>query len=566
MARICRLLAILIAVAGAVDPAITSNQRVKPDVAIVAGSGPGDDALADRVARELSSSFTVVRGPFAGAAAVVSAGDRVPGSAALFESPAFAVVPEPTASHVTIEHVIAPARLHVHARAALTVDVRARQAAGRRVTVTVRQGAVAVDESTFDAASADETRRIALTIAPAAVGVTPLEIVAAIDGTPASDAASVAVDVRSDRRAVLVFDGRPSWMSTFVRRALEADPRFVVTSRVVTSREASIDRGAPPPAALDLASLSLFDAVVVGAPDALSTRDVAGLDAFLRDRGGAVVLLLDESPGDRPFARLLDVRKWEHAELESPKALTAAADLSVTEIAWPAALPPGAAVLASADQRPAIWRTPTGPGRLVVSGALDAWRARDASSLAFDRFWRSLVADAAMATPPIADVTLTPPLIEPGARTQISVTLAPGRAPAGDDPLIATLGDTRVRLRPGERAGHFTGTLRGPDTAGTYPIRVSGQGYDASASLVVATRPAAASAIDRDLLAAWTSSLGGQVVPESQLSSLIPAISRVLAPPIRSETWYLMRSAWWILPFTLALGFEWLMRRRSGLR
>ena len=59
--------------------------------------------------------------------------------------------------------------------------------------------------------------------------------------------------------------------------------------------------------------------------------------------------------------------------IERARTLLRDTDLSVTEIAWPAALPPGAAVLASADQRPAIWRTPTGPGRLVVSGALDAW-------------------------------------------------------------------------------------------------------------------------------------------------------------------------------------------------
>jgi hypothetical protein len=108
--------------------------------------------------------------------------------------------------------------------------------------------------------------------------------------------------------------------------------------------------------------------------------------------------------------------------------------------------------------------------------------------------------------------------------------------------------------------------MRGPDTAGTYAIRISGQGYDATAPLLVATTPAAASAIDRDLLAAWTTSRGGQIVPESQLSGLVPAIATALAPPVRDETWHPMRSAWWIVPFTLALGLEWWTRRRVGLR
>jgi hypothetical protein len=576
-ARIWRNLAILIAVAGAVDPAVTSSHRVKPDVAVIGAGGPGDAALADRIVRQLSSSFTVVRGPFTGAAAVVAVGDRLPSTAAAFGTPAFAVVPEPAAAHVTIDNLIPPGRLHVHSRGTLTVDVRARHARGRRLSVTLRATfaeatgakAVALDRVTQEVTSDDESRRVALTFAPATVGVTPLDVVATIDDTPARDTASVAIDVRTDRRAVLVFDGRPSWMSTFVRRALEADPRFVVTSRVVTSREGSVDRGLPP--ALDLASLALFDAVVIGAPDALGARDVAGLDAFLRDRGGAVVLLLDQPPAG-PLQQLAAVGKWNHAEQDGPKVLrfegssgSEPPDLSASELAWPAALPIGATALTEAEGRPVIWRTPMGAGRLVVSGALDAWRSRGADTLGFDRFWRSLVADAAAATPSALDVTLTPSMVEPGQRTNVSVSVRGGDA-RPSEALTATLGKSRVTLRPEARAGSFSATLRAPDTAGTYPIQVTGQGHDATVALVVANGVAPAAAIDRDLLAAWTASRGGQIVPESRLSGLSAAISQALAPPVRDETWHPMRSAWWIVPFTLALGLEWWTRRRAGRR
>jgi len=589
VARLWRILAIAIAVAGAVDPAVTSSRRVKPDVAVVAGGAAGDAALADRVARQLSPSFTVIRGPFTAAAAMVTVGDRLPSSVTAFESIAFAVVPEPAGPSVAIADVAAAGRLHLHARATVIAVVRTQHAKGRRLSVMLRNAGVALDEITHEIASDNETRRVELTLTPAATGTTELAIVAAIDGTPARATADLSTDVHSDRRAVLFFDGRPSWMSTFVRRALEADPRFVVTSRVVTSRDASVDRGAPPPGALDLATLSLFEAVVIGAPDAISARDVDGLEAFLRTRGGAVVLLMDQAPDARPSARLTEVARWQTAEHDAPRSIRSGdptvresqgsapigpSPLFASELAWPAELPAGSQALAVDDARPIVWRTPVGPGRIVVSGALDAWRFRDADAMAFDRFWRSLVADAAMATPPMIDVSLSPAIVAPGERTTLTVIVRDLAPAAGDatEPLVATLGlpsgalAEDGKLWPDALPGHFTATIRGPDTAGTYPVHIRGRGYDASASLVVATAATPAAAIDRDLLAAWTTSRGGQIVPESHLSGLEAAISRALAPPVRDVTWHPMRSAWWIVPFALALGLEWWSRRRAGLR
>ena len=49
---------------------------------------------------------------------------------------------------------------------------------------------------------------------------------------------------------------------------------------------------------------------------------------------------------------------------------------------------------------PPIWQTPIGRGRLIVSGALDAWRYRD---VAFDGFWKALAADATSTE--VTDVT-----------------------------------------------------------------------------------------------------------------------------------------------------------------
>jgi hypothetical protein len=60
-----------------------------------------------------------------------------------------------------------------------------------------------------------------------------------------------------------VFDARPSWNSTFVRRALEDDARFAVGYR---SRIAPAVSAGTPNGRLDAAVLDTVAAVIVGGP------------------------------------------------------------------------------------------------------------------------------------------------------------------------------------------------------------------------------------------------------------------------------------------------------------
>ena len=107
-------------------------------------------------------------------------------------------------------------------------------------------------------------------------------------------------------------------MATFVRRALEADARFVVTSRVATSRGTPAVTAGEPPAALSaLPSLELFHTVIVGAAGELTADDETGLSRFMRERGGTVVLLLDQpdSRNHSPALRsLTGVGQWTLTE------------------------------------------------------------------------------------------------------------------------------------------------------------------------------------------------------------------------------------------------------------
>src|SRR6478735_2748452 len=109
IARLLRVIAVAIAIAGAIDPVITADRRVKPDVSVVAVSLLPNPALADRVVRTLESHFTVIRSASLGAAAIVSVGTELPPADALHLQPAFAVIPEPRAPFVAITSAHSPA-------------------------------------------------------------------------------------------------------------------------------------------------------------------------------------------------------------------------------------------------------------------------------------------------------------------------------------------------------------------------------------------------------------------------------------------------------------------------
>ena len=111
----------------------------------------------------------------------------------------------------------------------------------------------------------------------------------------------IGVDVAVTRSTVLVFDARPSWSSTFVRRAIEDDRRFAVgyRARLAPALSAGTANGR-----LDVAALDLASTVVIGGVDALTASDVALLEQFVRVRGGTLVLLPERAPAG-PWSGLL---------------------------------------------------------------------------------------------------------------------------------------------------------------------------------------------------------------------------------------------------------------------
>ena len=590
--RVLRAIAITIGVVAAIDPSITSNRTTRPEVAVVSVDARGDSALADRVSRTLAKRFTVTRAAVSNAEGTVIVGNALPSNAADLALPAFAVLPERDGPAVTFDAVRAPAWSPREARVVVSTIARVTGGRGRTLDVTLRAGGLVVDHVTRRVTADDERVPMSLAFVPTVAGAAALRVSATLAGARNPAVTDVAVDVRDKRWAVLFFDPRPSWMSTFVRRAVERDPRFVVTSRVVTSRNVSTDAGQPPGRLDDLAALGLFDAVVVGAPEALSERDVVGLDAFLRRRGGGVVLLFDRrAPG--PYERLTEVGAWVDDSTGRTLSIapisgdSAMGGLRASDIAWPSRLPAGAEPVAltvpssrdTASGRPVVWRSAVGAGRLVVNGALDSWRFRDrllpSGGSAFDRFWETIISNVANASPPPVAITLANGALAPGEESAVTVT---GRdAALSTERVVRTSvgavlessnsgeAPTPVRLWPSGPAGQLEGIVRAPAAAGMYRLVVSADGNRGEAAVVVAPNVGHPAADAPDLLGAWVGARGGRVLAESRLDELSAALSRAIQPQPRLEIWNPMRSGWWLIPFALALSGEWWLRRRRGL-
>src|SRR6185503_977143 len=102
--------------------------------------------------------------------------------------------------------------------------------------------------------------------------------------------------------------------------------------------------------------------------------------------------------------------------------------LRAGELAFPATFSPAFDAIAfDTAHHPIVWSTPVGAGRLVVSGALDAWRYRDAAASQFDLFWRELIANEADRVAPPIVIDPSRGVAAPGERIALDVTL---RAPA----------------------------------------------------------------------------------------------------------------------------------------
>jgi len=197
---------------------------------------------------------------------------------------------------------------------------------------------------------------------------------------------------------------------------------------------------------------------------------------------------------------------------------------------------------------------------------MDAWRYRASDNGAFDRFWQSTIAGLGLAVPPPIDISIDPPLPQPGERVDLTVRVRS----RGASSVSASLdGNQPIRLLPDPEAGRYRGRFIARETPGRSTLTVEAQGPQplaTSRTLVVPSdvrrvRDAASPALS--MLA--SSHRGIDVTPE-RLIELERFVRRSVESPRVPIIRHPMRSAWWMLPFAACLSAEWWMRRRRGLR
>ena len=583
-----RAVAVAIAVAALVDPALVMTARGRARVALVDSYGAADSApraagadVTRRLESDLRRDFEVVRGWDESAAATVVSGTEYPNRTWRDDRRIYTVSLTPPADrpNVRIVAVRAPRAVPAATLVHLEVDVDAVDAAGGTTTIVARAGRThAAVATAAHAWAAGETRW------HAALDVTPLDAppwrirveASAIAGeaTTADNAAEVLVDLAKPLR-VLVYEPRPSWATAFVRRALEGDPRFEVAGLARPGRATAVTSGEPPLLRAD--RLEDVQAIVVGGLDRLSDAEAEVLRRFLRDREGVVVLQPDSRADAVRASSLFGVPSPAERLLEKPARLATESPLPPLVASELLVFEPGAggASLARTTGAPAdvIVTQPAGGGRLILSGALDAWRYRAQDQGAFDRFWQAVIAGAAMAAPPAIDVDVAPAIVVPDAEMDVFVRVRRSALgiPAGEPLTVSAALDNGdpIRLWPDAAVDSFRGAVTAPEGSHFVAVAVAGAGAPprrpAVARFIVspdAQPPSRSSAP----LALLSDLHGGIDVTPAALSTLERRLRvDVAAPPMRAER-RPMRSVWWMLPFAICLSAEWWIRRRRGLR
>ena len=559
-----RAIAVLIAVAAMVDPA-WSVTRPEPErlVAIDLAGGHADaavsalrSALGDwHVERRAASGGSIPCAP--GERCVVIADGSVDAAlpADLDRAPSLIAVRRDQSSNVALVSASAPAA-HVSAAGTVRVEMRRSGPVGETALV-VRDGSAVVGSITHKWTDA-VTATVDIPWWPIDGTGRALRIEAMpIDGeaTTIDNVIDVGVPVQTSRVPVLVFDARPSWSSTFVRRALEDDARLTVEHRVRIAPALSAGTRS---GILDVATLERMPVAIVGEPNALTAADVALLERFVRVRGGSLILLTERRISG-PAARLLDGEWTEHLSA-APERVGV---LEASEVLRATGLPVTAVVLARSATAPSVVSLPLGHGRVIVSGAMDAWRYRSAS---FDDFWRSTAIEAGRAGDALR-FEFGDALASAGDRVPFTIRYRSFLERTAVEMSVTARCDgdpSPVRIWPSGSVDTFTGELvfAGSDCQ----LHAQAGERSAIAQLAGVARPSRGVENTLAKIERTITARGGTVRAAGDEPSLARELLTSFTATSRIVSIRPMRSPWWLFPFAGCLAVEWWLRRRGGLR
>jgi hypothetical protein len=573
----------LLAVVGAlVDPGCAQARRPTLDVTF-AGHVPEPLRERERRAIAAAAPWATVRdaslpdddvGLLGATAARIVVGDPAPVLAALHERAA-AMAWQVAAPTLVLTGVHVPARVVSGTRTDVIVHVADVPAGTANVRVVVSDALTGGEQARADVTRAVDTRggvEIAVPWLATGVGQRRLRIHAMLPGNDSvrpSPPGDVVVDVRPATVRLQVLEGRPTWAARFARLALSAVAGIELQTEVRVAPGIRARTSATVPRSPASTASREADVILVGGVDALTGSDVARLEAGVRERGQALVLLMDELPGDGPWRRLWPDFVASLRRVPTPIAGRVGGHVWKLREWLAVSMSTGGTALASLESgsNPILIGRALGAGRIVLVTALDAWRWRADADAAFAAGWQSLVQRLGADVPPPVATTAWASGHGRARTLQVEVTARPDVIAMGEASVTATAGTPPVPLAVRQvDVGRWRAVMRARPAL-TVPLvveartrtHVAGQGR-----LAIDVTPLAPVASWDDVARhqqAYGRVAAGRTVRAAAMDRLHQTV--------RSSTgarWFVTRT-WWFAGIVLGvLGAEWIVRRLSGAR
>lgn len=426
----------------------------------------------------------------------------------------------------------------------------------------------------------------------------------------------------TQKRKILLLDGRPRWETRYLRNLFERDEQWEINTVIAgaTAREGGLLRGnGPEQFPSDPALLQSYDLIIFGElPRSLfKDEELKWLSDFVAQRGGAIAFI-DGPRGvlkeylQTPLGALLPV-EWKGTPVRDQVARLVLADRAqslasfalVPERAqnidlWQnlrvphwisGATPlPGAEVLVEAEisgtaaRLPAVVARPFGAGKVLYHAFDDSWRWRyEVADQYHVKYWNQVgnwIAELPFAVrDKFVSLDAGGITYRPGESADLRVRLRDGEGKPvtnavvdavlyRDGKRIAT-----IRLAPDENAGGlFRGRTAGLEP-GDYEVGVESVAIadrDARARTQFKVEPRETGELaqlnaNEDLLRQMATASGGQYLREEQMPRLLELLAPMSQGRVIESDTVLWQSYWWFLPLVALLTIEWILRKRVGL-
>jgi hypothetical protein len=424
----------------------------------------------------------------------------------------------------------------------------------------------------------------------------------------------------TQKRKILLLDGRPRWESRYLRNLFERDEQWEINTVLAgaAAGESGLVRGDKPGAfPNDPALLAPYDLIIFGEVPRAAWKDdeLQWIKDFVAQRGGAIVFI-DGARGrfkeyaGTPLEPLFPV-SWKSSGLRegidklvlSERAATLAPFVLTNDRAANAELwnslrtphwladanaLPGAETLVEAEVKgqrvPAIVYRSFGAGQVLYHGFEDSWRWRyEVADQHHVRYWNQVANWIAELPFAVRDkfISLDAGAItyQPGDSADLRVRLRDGEgkpvANAAVDAVLYRDGKkvATMRLHTDENGG---GLYRGKTAsleAGDYELGVESAAIDArdaKARTQFKVEPRETGELtmlnlNEDLLRQMSAASGGQYLREENIDKLAALLAPISQGKVIESDTVLWQSWWWFGVVVGMLTIEWIIRKRVGM-